>query len=82
MVPTKQKSSRIALRRQAKDGNRAIARLEQAGKISSFGKMLQNSDSGKLSGKRSRQQNRIRKDEGQIQMLILEFKKNPDWTKE
>lgn len=57
LVPTKQKSSRIALRRQAKDGNRAIARLEQAGKISNFDKGLhgmQNNDNGKLSGKRSR----------------------------
>ena len=75
MVPTKQKSSRIALRRQSKDGNRAIARLEQAGKLTtengqSFiqlnGKTGQSNIDAKLLGKRNRQQNRIRKDESQI----------------
>ena len=33
-------------------------------------------------GKRNRQPNRVRKDEGQIQLLIVAFKKCPDWTKE
>ena len=38
--------------------------------------------SNSLLGKRSRQPNRVRKDEGQIQLLIQEFKRCPDWTKE
>lgn len=33
-------------------------------------------------GKRKRQPNRIRKSEDQIQDLIIEFKLNPEWTKE
>ena len=67
LVPTKQKSSRIALRRQTKDGNRAITRLEQLGKLGSEsfgqghqsfiqlnGKGIQNGGDPKLIGKRNR----------------------------
>src|SRR5688500_13315314 len=35
-----------------------------------------------LVGKRKRQQNRIRKDEVQINVIIQEIKKDPEWTKE
>ena len=37
---------------------------------------------GGVLGKRPRQPNRVRKDEGQIQLLIQAFKKSPDWSKE
>jgi hypothetical protein len=40
------------------------------------------SSAKKSTGKRSRQQNRVRKDESQIQLLIQAFKKNTDWSKE
>jgi hypothetical protein len=38
--------------------------------------------SAKKGSKRGKQQHRVRKDESQIQMLILAFKRNTEWSKE
>lgn len=50
--------------------------------VSEKKKTKKKSKGGASLGKRKRQPNRIRKSEDQIQELIVEFKINPEWTKE
>eukprot|EP00347_Sterkiella_histriomuscorum_P004259 403361133 len=45
-------------------------------------KLLKKKSKASALGKRKRQQNRIRKSEDQIQELIIEFRVNPEWSKE